>query len=62
MKTKSLALYWLAVPLLIAAYIVTMAVAVAKEHADGPHAYASPNPPGHAYGLDHGKGKPDKIP
>lgn len=58
MNTRTLRLYWLIVPLALAAYIVGMASVGAKENdPQGPKAYASPN--GNAWGFDHGKGKPD---
>lgn len=61
MKRKTLIVYWCLVPLFIAAYIVAMASAAAKDGPNGgPNAYASPN--GNAWGLNHGKGQPDKTP
>ncbi len=61
MKRKTLIVYWCVAPLLIAAYIAAMASASAKPHAGaGPNDYAAPN--GNAWGLNHGKGKPDKTP
>ena len=63
MKPRTLIFYWCIVPLLLAAYIVAMATASAKDKrgdARGPKAYASPN--GNAWGFEHGKGKPIKTP
>lgn len=63
MKRRTLLVYWMLAPLALAAYIVTMATAAAKDRKHdprGPEAYASPN--GNAWGFQHGKGKPDKEP
>jgi hypothetical protein len=61
MKTRTLRIYWLFAPLALAVYIVAMASAQAgPDRGKGPRAYASPN--GNAWGHDHGKGKPSKVP
>ena len=61
MNTRTLRIYWLIVPLLLAAYIIGMARAGAKDNdPNGPKAYASPH--GNGWGVGHGKGRPDKAP
>jgi len=63
MKSRTLMVYWLIVPLIILAYIVAMSTAAAKDRKHdprGPHAYHAPN--GNAWGWHHGSGKPNKTP
>lgn len=62
MRTRTLLVYWLVAPLVVAAYIVGMATMADSKHDEerGPRAYASPH--GNAWGFGHGKGQPFKAP